>query len=380
MLYIHSCSVVDRIMLMLFAVIALCRISAVMATTAESVVQQGISKPGFVDAFMKAFKRREYDEYHMEFALLSGSLVLILYSFWGRRKTEGLAMNQASQLLSEEEPRVVQSNFSVADGKVRQLGPGAFAMYFTGRKYISGCLVTLRMLPSRWDLVSRLMDAKGARDALIIEVAFLDGCLPTTVLVMGTAGAVKIIEEEHEDVKHLTKKIDTDSAIEDLQVHAEHSGFYQSVILKNKRVMSGFMSIKQSFRSLHITDSYTHAGRQKAMLRFCMDLPMIDKNEDGEGKLKKVLALVMDIVDASAVYSLSPEGKKKAENARKEWETKQPSVMEQRRRRMEENRIAKQEKEKKRLAAMTPAQREKEKARKEKIEKGRRLKSVVKRV
>ena len=346
------------------------------ADSAESSTLPG----GLVAALQKAFRFKTFDNYNPEFALFGCSLLLILYSIVGRRKNDAVATKYASLLVSGDSPAL--KNFELVDGKLRELAQGTYGMYFSGRRNIKGCMVRLKLIP-RHDMVSKIILAHGARDSVTVEVVLQSHTAPRTVFAVGNPGSIKIIQEEHEDVRQLANRIEPPQSKlpdwpQELAVVAEHSSvFFEVMSTPTMRSFFGkdFHQVRKYFRSLHVTDSYMH-GEERTFLRFCADLPPVEDRQTVFFFLHAVLACV----DSVSACSMSPDVLKKAILAREQWESKKPSGLEQRRRRVEERKAAKDAADKARLAAMTPEQREKERARREKIDRARRMRSMVKKI
>eukprot|EP00890_Picochlorum_soloecismus_P003877 jgi/Picsp_1/4490/NSC_06711-R1_protein len=335
---------------------------------------------GLVASLQKAFRFKSFDNYNPEFAMLGCSLLLILYSIVGRRKNDAVATKYASLLVSSDSPAL--KNFEMVDGKLRELAQGTYGMYFSGRRNIKGCMVRLKSIP-RHDMVSKVILAHGACDSVTVEVALQSYTAPRTVFVVGNPGSIKIIQEEHEDVRQLASRIDPPNNKlpdwpQELVVMAEHNSvFFELMSTPAMRSFFGkdFHQVRKYFRSLHVTDSYMH-GEERQILRFCADMPPADDKQTLFFFLQTVLACV----DSISACSMSPDVLKKSLLAREQWDSKKPSVLEQRRRRVEQKKAAKDAADKAKLAAMTPEQREKERARREKIDRGRRMRSMVKKI
>eukprot|EP00889_Picochlorum_renovo_P006614 jgi/Picre1/33644/NNA_001124.t1 len=282
----------------------------------------------------RAFRLRKFPDYNAEFALLGCALLLIVYSILGRKKNDGMATRYARQLLHQECPLVQQ--FEQVDGALQNTAPGRYSMYFTGRRNIKGCLVSFKMIP-RHDMVSKVII--GARAS--------DTCQWPSDNIH--------VRAEHSQVLH------------DILTPGLMSSFFGKD--------GGYSVVKQYFRSLHITDSYTYSS-EKRVLRMVTDLPPLD---DGE-ILYLIVQTALTLADAISFVKQSPDSLKKAKVARETWEAKKPSKVEERQRRLEEKRALKEAQDKEKLKKMTPQQREKEIARRQKIERGRRMKSMVKKM
>jgi len=338
------------------------------------------SPEGLVAALQKAFRFKSFDNYNPEFAMLGCSLLLILYSIIGRRTNDAVATKYASLLVSAESPAL--NNFEAVDGKLRELAKGTYGMYFSGRRNVKGCMVRLKLIP-RHDMVSKVLFAHGARDSVTVEVALQSYTALRTVFAVGNPGSIKIIQEEHEDVRQLANRIEPPKNKlpdwpQELVVLAEHSSvFLELMSASAMRPFFGkdFHQARKYFRSLHVTDSYMH-GEERQILRFCADLPPLDDKQT----LFFFLHAVLACVDSLSACAMPPDVLKKALLARQQWDSKKPSVLEQRRHRVEERKAAKDAADKAKLAAMTPEQREKERARREKIDRGRRMRSMVKKI
>ncbi|KAI8111988.1 hypothetical protein M9435_004483 [Picochlorum sp. BPE23] len=334
----------------------------------------------------RAFRLRKFPDYNAEFALLGCALLLIVYSILGRKKNDGMATRYARQLLHQECPLVQQ--FEQVDGALQNTAPGRYSMYFTGRRNIKGCLVSFKMIP-RHDMVSKVIIGARASDTLCVEIVLEDNATWSTVLLMAIPGAMKVITEEHADVRELTKVVNMNKGgsvavgqwpSDNIHVRAEHSQVLHDILTPG--LMSSFFGkdggysvVKQYFRSLHITDSYTYSS-EKRVLRMVTDLPPLD---DGE-ILYLIVQTALTLADAISFVKQSPDSLKKAKVARETWEAKKPSKVEERQRRLEEKRALKEAQDKEKLKRMTPQQREKEIARRQKIERGRRMKSMVKKM
>lgn len=330
----------------------------------------------------RAFRLRTFPDYNAEFALLGCALLLIVYSILGRKKNDGMATRYARQLVHQECPLVQQ--FEQVDGALQNTAPGRYSMYFTGRRNVKGCLVSFKMIP-RHDMVSKVIIGARASDTLCVEIVLEDSATWSTVLLMAIPGAMKVIEDEHADVKELTKVVNMNKGSSGavgqwpttIQVRAEHSQVLHDIL--TPALMSSFFGkdavVKKYFRSLHITDSYTYSS-EKRVLRLVADLPPL---ADGH-MLYLIVQTALTFVDSISYLKQSSDSLKKAKVAREAWEAKKPSKVEERQRKLEEKRALKEAQDKEKLKKMTPQQREKEIARRQKVERSRRMKSMVKKM
>ena len=256
-------------------------------------------------------------------------------------------------------------------------------MYASGRKFVKGMQIALRLVP-RHDIISKAILAYAAKDCMQMEVAFENGALAPSVVLFGKAGSVKVVQDEHEDVRELTKPVDFPSQTiakycssgRDIVARAEHQSYLNSLL--NHAVVEllcGDAKLVQYLRSVQITDLYMH-GTQKHMMRIVFDLP---KSTDQQTLFDMVKFCIL-LIDGAIKFNLSPEAHAKAISAREKWHSKRPTVEEKRRRRMEEKREAKEAQAKAKLATMRPEQREKEMARRQRIERGRRMRSMTKKI
>lgn len=327
------------------------------------------------------FRLRPYDSYGGEIVVLSVVACIALVALLGRYKNKKAANRVANAILSSD--GAARANFAFVSTKLRQIGPDIFKLYMSGRRYCSGAEITLKMC-RRQDFLALVMGAAQS-DFLEIEIAMDPSTMPSTVFLISEPSTTQSVLQQHPEIADLAKFLTPPKdrlsqwPRNDLEVHSEHSSvFYDifSVVVASDTVLNSknFNDARPYFRYLLATSDYNVQGRKLQVIKACIQIP---PRTDDLQIIQKLIHTVGIVIDGIANIRLTPEQSKRsldARNARKD----SALGAEERTKRAEERKTAKEAEEKARLARMTPEQRAKEKARREKIQRDRKLRNLMK--
>ncbi|KXZ41395.1 hypothetical protein GPECTOR_496g451 [Gonium pectorale] len=302
------------------------------------------------------------------------AIVYVIVAFWGDRANTRIA-EAFGRTHCAGDSSIFQRQFAMcgagdhnASGRRALLlkeSSYTFKFYASGRRYCEGCLATL-MLRCRPDLMSWALQLfVPDEDLLELEVYMNEAVMPTTVLAIGTPRQAKALSSRA-DVGSFAKPVKPNSGSippgadfpnKKLQVLAEHSGLFTE-LLTDPRVAEVFSNPAhlRLFRSLLVTSDAS--GPNRRLLRLVLAMP-------GEGDMKALgplLAMLPALIDIVGTYKLSPEHKKRAQEARAKAEAASTDAEELRKRRLEalqQRKIEKALEEKMRLARMDPEARRK---------------------
>jgi hypothetical protein len=349
--------------------------TAVASESVPSELKNAVtSKPAF-------FVLRPFESYTGEGVVAVILLCIIAVGIWGRQRNQRLAEGHANSLLRPGGP--LEKNFASLSGSLLMKdGPDLFRIYVTGRRHCIGAQLTLRMAKRQDVLAIALNSART--DILDIEIAMNEAAMPMTAFFIGSSAAAKVVMEENDDLARLTKAVIPAKdrlpgwpEAGEVLVHAEHAGvLYDAVGTTGMELVFGpqaFQVCKKYFRYLYASSEYK-GGQHSRMVRLSVTLPPL---EDADVILERFIGLVMHVVDSLAAHKLTPEQIKRATEARRRVDSTGNSAKEERERRAEERRAAKEAEEKARLARLPPDQREKEKARRERIQRERKMRQLM---
>lgn len=334
----------------------------------------------------RAFRVRHFDSYSPEFCLLGCCAIILIVSYLGRRKNDSKAMIYATW--SNQNGNGFVEQFSAVDGLLMNPSSGCYKMCFAGHVNVKGCMITFKMIP-RHDIMNKALGTRfRVKDSMTIEIVLADSNKwSTAMLVSKNERMSKVLLDEHQDLKSLTKPVSIHKIVYKssgscgYDVHAEHASVLSELCLDTKITnalgicdspSSEDENFREYFSSLHITDSYTYSA-EKRVLRLIVDLPNDRKT------FNLILTTAMSIAEfMSKRIKQSPESLQKSKLAR---ETRTFDLKKnERQRKLEERQEEKELERKRKLKMMTPHQREKELARRQKIERGRRMKTLTKKI
>ena len=334
----------------------------------------------------RAFRLRHFDSHSPEFSLLGCCVIILIVSFVGRRKNDDKSMIYSTWCNQNGNGFVEQ--FSVVDGLLMNPSSGRYNMWFTGHVNVKGCQITFKMIP-RHDIMNKALGTRlGVKDSMTIEFVLADSTAwSTAMLVTRSERTSKVLLGEHQDLKSLTKPVSIYKAVHKASrscrydVHAEHASVLSELCLDTKIANalgicdspnSEDGNFREYFSSLHITDSYTYSS-EKRVVRLIVDLPNDRKT------FNLILTTAMSVANfMSKRIKQSPESLRKSKLIRdaRVFDLKKN----ERQRKLEQRQVEKELQRRNELKMMKPQQREKELARRQKIERGRRMKTMTKKI